>query len=80
MRMRQSLDQFEEAFHERADEERERRLELRRQAAERARARRAYRVEKNGTVRFAGLVLAILLTTVVVTIVMFETLSLLIGG
>ena len=80
MRMSQSLAEFEEVFNERAVEERERTVELRRHATERARARRAQRAKKSGTVRFVALVCAILVTTVVVTIVMFETLSLLVGG
>ena len=80
MRMRQSLEEFEEVFNERAVEERERTVELRRQAAARARARRAERAKKSGTVRFLALAGAIVVTTVVVTIVMFETLSLLVGG
>jgi len=79
MRMRQSLAQFEAAFREETAEERIRRERLRRTAAERSRARRHQRVEKHGTMRFVGLVLAIVATTVIVTIAMFETLSLLIG-
>jgi len=79
MRMRQSLTDFEEAFHEEAVEERERRARLRSQAAVRSRARRQDRVHKHGSVRFAGLALAILATSVIVTWVMFQTLALLIG-
>ena len=79
MRMRQSLAQLEQAFKEEAFEERERRSTLRRQAVERSRNRRQERVEKAGNLRFAGLVLAILATSVIVTILMFETLALLIA-
>ncbi len=71
--------QLEEAFKEEAVEERERRAALRRQAAERSRARRSQRVEKQGTLRFIGLAAAIFATAVVVTILMFESLALLIG-
>jgi anti-sigma-K factor RskA len=79
MRMRQSLAEFEEAFHEEAVTERERRSLLRHQAAQRSRTRRHDRVERHGNLRFAGLVLAILATSVIVTLVMFESLALLIG-
>jgi hypothetical protein len=80
MRMRQSLAQFEAAFREETVDERERRERLRREAAQRARLRRAQRIEKRGNHNFIVLVLAIIVTTVVVTFAMFQTLSLLIGG
>jgi hypothetical protein len=79
MRWRQSLAQWEAAFEEEAYEERERRARLRHQAAQRSRVRRSQRDETRSTLRFVGLVAAILLTAVVVTIMMFETLALLIG-
>jgi hypothetical protein len=80
MRMRQSLAQFEAAFREETVEERMRRERLRREAAQRARVRRAQRVKQRGKHNFIVLVLTILLTTVVVTLAMFQVLSLLIGG
>ncbi|MEX2194057.1 MAG: hypothetical protein WD844_02120 [Thermoleophilaceae bacterium] len=80
MRMRQSLAQFEAAFREQTVEDRVRRDRLRQEAVVRSRTRRAIRVEKHGTLRFAALVFAILATTVIVTVIMFETLALLIGG
>ena len=79
MRMRQSLSQFEAAFHEEAAESRVRREELRHDAAKRSRARRAERVEKAGTLRYAALVAALIATTVIVTIVMFQALAFLVG-
>jgi hypothetical protein len=79
MRMRQSLAQFEEAFREEAAESIERREKLRKQAAQRSRVRRVERTRKAGKFRFAFLVLSILVTAVVVTIVMFETLAMLAG-
>ena len=79
MRMRQSLAQFEAAFREEAAESVARRERLRREAVKRSRARRVERVRKQGTVRFVGLALSIIATAVVVTIVMFETLALLVG-
>jgi hypothetical protein len=79
MRMRQSLAQFEEAFREEAAESIERRERLRKQAAQRARTRRVERSRKQGKLRFTLLALSIILTAVVVTIVMFETLAMLAG-
>jgi hypothetical protein len=80
MRMRQSLAEFEAAFHEETSEERLRRDRLRKEAAERSRVRRAQAVTKRGNVNFTVLVMVIVTTTVVVTVAMFETLSLLIGS
>ena len=77
MRMRQSLAQFEAAFREEAVEERDRRERLRREAAARSRERRVYRTNRNGNLRFVGLVLAMIATAVIVTIAMFQTLYLL---
>jgi anti-sigma-K factor RskA len=79
MRMRQSLAQFEAAFREEAAASVARRERLRRQAVKRSRARRVERVRKQGTTRFVGLCIAIIATAVVVTIAMFETLTLLVG-
>jgi len=64
MRMRQSLAQFEEAFREEAADSIVRRVERRRQ---------------QGKFRFTLLALTIVVTAVVVTIVMFETLAMLAG-
>jgi hypothetical protein len=75
MKMRQSLAQFEAAFHEQAVEDRLRRERVRVETAKRARVRRAERVQKHGTLRFFALVLTIVATAVIVTIVMFETLA-----
>ena len=79
MRMRRSLAQFEAEFYEETVDQRARREQLRREAAARSRTRRHQRTEKNRDVRFIVLVGAILATTVLVTIVMFETLALLMG-
>ena len=75
MRMRQSLTQFEAAFREEAAESVVRREQLRRQAAQRSRERRVERVHKHGTLRFIGLIATILITTIVVTVVMFQVLA-----
>jgi hypothetical protein len=79
MRMRQSIAEFEEAFREEAAESVARREHLRKQAVRRSHERRHERVEKQGTVRFIGLVVAILATAILVAIAMFETLALLTG-
>jgi hypothetical protein len=79
MRMRQSLAQFEEAFLEEAEASVVRRERLRRQAARRSRTRRYERIQKQGTLRFVGLAVAILATSLLVTVAMFEALALLVG-
>jgi hypothetical protein len=76
MRMRQSLAQFETAFREETAEEHERHEMLRQQAIRRSYVRRQQRVARHSTARFVGLVLAILGTTVLVTVVMFQMLAL----
>jgi anti-sigma-K factor RskA len=79
MRMRQSLAQFEEEFREEAAASVVRRERLRRQAVQRSRTRRHERVQKQGTLRFVALAAAILATSLLVTVAMFETLALLVG-
>ncbi len=80
MKMRQSLATFEAAFHEAKVESVVTREELRREAAQRSRQRRKARVEKSGKMRFVLLIATILATAVLVTVAMFETLSVLVGG
>ena len=75
--MQQSRAEWEEAFHAERAEEDARRARLRRQAAQRSRQRRAVQSERHATLRFVGLVAAILATAIIVTVVMFETLALL---
>jgi cell division septal protein FtsQ len=79
MKMRQSLAQFEAAFREEAADSVARRERLRREAVIRSRERRVERVQKQGTTRFVLLCLTILLTSVVVTVVMFQALALIAG-
>ena len=79
MRMRQSLAEFEEAFREEAAESIARRERLRKRAVQRSRVRRVERSRKQGRFRFALLALSIVATAVIVTIVMFETLAMLVG-
>ena len=77
--MRQSLAQFEAAFLEEAEDSVMRRERLRTEAAQRSKVRRVERSRKAGTVRFVLLTLSIIVTAVLVTIVMFETLAALAG-
>jgi hypothetical protein len=79
MRMRQSLAEFEAAFREEAAESIVRRERLRKHAAQRSRVRRVQRQRQQGKLRFTLLALSIVITAVVVTIVMFETLAMLAG-
>ena len=75
MRMRQSIHQYEAAFREEAAESVVRRERLRREAAQRSRVRRVEKTHKHGTLRFIGLIATIVLTTIVVTMVMFQVLA-----
>ncbi len=75
LRMRQSLDQFEDAFEQESALERRRRQQLRQRAVARSKARRIHSTEKHGNISFGVLLVALTLTVVVVTVVMFETLA-----
>ncbi len=79
MRMRQSIAEIEEAFFEEIEEDRERRERLRRHAEQRSRRRHADRTQRQGSLRFALLVLTLIATAVVVTIAMFQTLYYVMG-
>lgn len=79
MRMRQSLNDWELAFENEMALDRQRRQQLRHRAVARSRARRITRTEKSGRVRFSVLFTALTLTVIAVTVVMFESLALLMG-
>lgn len=79
MRMRQSLAQLERAFVEETVQDRDRRARLVRQAAERERRRELERTHKRGSMRFGVLVVALVVTAVLVTVAMFETLYYVMG-
>jgi anti-sigma-K factor RskA len=79
MKMRQSLDELEAEFRQSVELHRTRDEILRRQALQRTRKRRIERRQKKGTLRFWMLCLSIVLTAVVVTVAMFESLALLLG-
>ena len=77
--MRESLVQFEEAFVEETYADRERRNAVARQVAARADHRRRAKVHRHGSLRFALLVLVLIATAALVTVVMFETLYIVMG-
>jgi hypothetical protein len=79
MRMRQSLAEIEEAFFEQINEDRERQERLRRHAEQRLRRRRAVKTHRQGSLRFAIVLLTLLATAVVVAIAMFQTLYYVMG-
>jgi hypothetical protein len=79
MRMHDSISQFELEFEQEAALERRRRHQLRQRAANRSRARRIQRTDQHGRVAFGVLLVALTVTVVVVTVVMFETLAWLMG-
>jgi cell division septal protein FtsQ len=79
MKMRQSLADWEQAFVKEVTLDRHRRDSLRRTTEQRAFKRDLQKRHKRGSLRFAVLVLTLMLTVVVVTVVMFRTLYLLLG-
>jgi hypothetical protein len=79
MRMSQTLADFEASFHEETALDRELDEHRRRQAVVRTQRRRVERVHRQGTMRFALLVLMLLATAVGVTIAMFQTLYMVMG-
>jgi hypothetical protein len=78
-RMRQSLAEFERAFHEETNDDRIRRESLRRKAVMRSQQRRLEQTHKRGTARFIVLVLALIATAVIVAVAMFQTLYIVMG-
>jgi hypothetical protein len=79
VKMRQSLAEWERAFVKEISLDRRRRDSLRRTTEQRALKREVDRRHKRGSVRFAMLVLTLIMTAVIVTVVMFRTLYLLLS-
>src|SRR6202011_2623939 len=79
MKMRQSLADWEQAFHREASLDRRHRASLQRTAEQRTLKREVERRHKRGSVRFALLVLTLIMTAAIVTVEMFRTLYLLLG-
>lgn len=74
-----SLAHYEQAFVEETHADRQRRTAVERKVAVRADQRRRAKVHRHGSVRFALLVLVLVATAVLVTVVMFETLYIVMG-
>jgi cell division septal protein FtsQ len=79
MRMRQSIAEIEEAFFEEINEDRERQERLRRHAEQRLRRRRAVKTHRQGSMRFAIVLLTLIATAAIVAIAMFQTLYYVMG-
>jgi hypothetical protein len=77
--MRQSFADWERAFAKEISLDRHRRDSLRRTTEHRALKREVDRRQRRGSMRFALLVLTLIMTAAIVTIVMFRTLYLLLG-
>jgi hypothetical protein len=80
VRMDKSLVDFEQAFADQIQAERQAALRVHRKVAHRAKQRELDTVNRRGTVRFLGLVAMLLITAIVVTLVMFKALYLILGG
>ena len=79
MRMRQSLDDFEQAYVAQLHADRRRQDAAIKRTEQRKRTRIANRTNRHGTLRFVLLVLAMIATAVIVTLVMFRTLYVVMG-
>jgi hypothetical protein len=79
MKMRQSLAQLEQEFRHETQLDRNRQESLRRQAVRRSRRRTHERAKKRSSLRYWILVISLILTALLVTGAMFETLYLLLG-
>ena len=79
MKMRQTLDEFEQAFVEEVYADRRRQDAAIKRTEQRNRTRHAQRTKRDGNLRFLLLVLAIVATATIVTIVMFRTLYIVMG-
>ncbi len=78
-RSRRSIQSFEDAFRAEVVRERHRLEALRRDAKQRSLRRRQEQTRRRGNVRFFGLVGSMVMTAVVVTVVMLNTLAWLLG-
>ena len=74
MRMRQSLAEIEAAFVEEIEEDRSRRERLQARAERRERQRHMERAHKQGSMRFAVVLLVLIGTAVAVVLLMFQAL------
>jgi hypothetical protein len=79
MKMRQSLDDFEQAYVAELYADRRRQDAARKRTEQRQRTRHAAKTKRHGNLRFLLLVLAMIATATIVTIVMFRTLYIVMG-
>ena len=79
MKMRQTLDEFEQKFVEEVYADRRRQDAAIKRTEQRNRTRHVQRTNRRGTLRFMLLVLAMVATATIVTIVMFRTLYVVMG-
>jgi len=79
MKMRQSLDEFEQAYYAQLHADRRRQDAAIKRTEQRQRTRIANRTNRHGTLRFVLLVLAMIATAVIVTVIMFRTLYVVMG-
>ncbi|HUN78537.1 MAG TPA: hypothetical protein VMU32_06425 [Solirubrobacteraceae bacterium] len=79
LRMGKSPAEIEEAFAQEITRDRERREMLRRTAEQRALKREVQRRNRRGSLRYVALVFALIATAAIVTVVMFQTLYLLLS-
>ena len=79
LKSRRSLHDFEEAFHAEVVRERHRLRDLRKDAKQRSLRRKQQQTRRRGQFRFVALVASMIATAVLVTVVMLETLSWLLG-
>jgi hypothetical protein len=79
VRMDQSLVEFERAFADQIKEERRAATLVQAKVAHREKQRQVEVVNRQGTLRYIGLVLTLIATAVIVTVVMFKVLYLVLG-
>jgi predicted O-methyltransferase YrrM len=79
LKMRQSLDDFEQALVAEVYADRRRQDAAIKRTEQRARTRQVQKSNRHGNVRFLLLVLAMIATAIIVTIVMFRTLYIVMG-
>lgn len=79
MKMRQSLAEFERAFHEHTHVDRARRHQVREEAIRRTHVRRREQHVQSQFRRYLTLVVTLVATVILVSIAMFQTLSWLMG-
>ncbi|MEA2178915.1 MAG: hypothetical protein QOG77_2212 [Solirubrobacteraceae bacterium] len=79
LKMRQSLDDFEQAYFAEVYADRRRQDAAIKRTEQRARTRHVQKSKRHGNVRFLLLVLAMIATAIIVTVVMFRTLYIVMG-